>query len=187
MLTAMVVVGVLNAAFAGLSTALAGGTRSQVAKAEAQGFLIGAGIAGAIYLVVWAGTIAYVAAATGGATFSPQIYNAFKAGHAYAVRLDRATTLYRYTSYGPPSTPGMQSVGLSGQWWSTTLYPSASQAVQELALPPANTAQYVYSTVVPAGTQVLVGEAAPLFGQFGGAVQVYTSQPMPMAFLQMLF
>jgi len=31
-------------------------------------------------------------------------------------------------------------------------------AIQELALPTGNTAQYVYSGVIPAGTQVLIGE-----------------------------
>ncbi|HLO29547.1 MAG TPA: RHS repeat-associated core domain-containing protein [Anaerolineales bacterium] len=172
------VVGLLNAAFNGLTTAISGGTRSQVALAEAKGFLIGAGIGAAVYLVLWGGMIAYVGLATGGATFSPQIYNAFRSGHAYVVSLERTVTVYRYTAY-PPATSSV----LSGQWWTTTLYPTSSQAIQELALPANNTAQYVYSGVIPAGTQVVIGEVAPMFGNIGGGIQIFTSDPLVMAYL----
>jgi hypothetical protein len=83
------------------------------------------------------------------------------------VTLDRTTTVYRYTGYAGAT---------SGQWWTTTLYPTSSQAIQELALPASNTAQYVYSGVIPAGTRVLVGPAAPLFGRLGGATQMYSDR-----------
>jgi RHS repeat-associated protein len=72
------VVGLLYSAYRGLSTAVAGGTRAQVAKAEAEAFLVGAAVGATVYAVIWGGVLAYIGAATGGVTFSPQIYNAYR-------------------------------------------------------------------------------------------------------------
>jgi len=94
------------------------------------------------------------------------------------VTLERTTTVYRYTAY-PPN--GMTPV--TGQWWTTTLYPSASQAIGELALPASNTAHYVYSGVIPTGTQILIGGVASQFGNLGGGVQIYLSNPLIMSYL----
>jgi RHS repeat-associated protein len=179
LLMTALLVGLFASAFYGIRTALAGGSVGKIAKAEAEWFVRGALIGATVYAVLWGGVVVYVGLATGGVTYSPQVYDAYRAGRAYVVTLDRATTVYRYTGYGG----GLAGQSLSGQWWTTVLYSGSGQAIEELALPASNTATYVFSGVVPAGTQILVGEAAPLFGRVGGGVQIYLSGPLAMNFL----
>jgi len=75
---------------------------------------------------------------------------------------------------------------VTGQWWTTTYNPSASRPIRGLALPTGNTAQYVYSGVIPAGTQVLIGEVAPQFGNLGGGFSSTYRIPLVMSYLGMI-
>jgi RHS repeat-associated protein len=67
-----------------------------------------------------------------------------------------------------------------GAWVTPNLPASASQAIATLSLPPGNTANFVSQVVVPAGTRIQTGVAAPLFQQVGGAVQVLVLQYLPI-------
>jgi hypothetical protein len=48
---------------------------------------------------------------------------------------------------------------------------------KDLALPPGNTAEDVSTWIIPKGTEIIVGPAAPLNGLPGGAEQIYVSDP----------
>ena len=56
-----------------------------------------------------------------------------------------------------------------GKWSSPINYGSEARSL--LSLPTVNTMEYTSIFLIPNGTQVLTGIAAPLFGQTGGGVQ----------------
>ena len=58
--------------------------------------------------------------------------------------------------------------GQMGRWLTPVRPSSAAAAADGLALPPGNTAAYVSTVRLPAGTRVQVGEAGPAFGRPGG-------------------
>ena len=166
LITVAAIIGVVNSVATMSYTATVGATKAEIAKAGAIGFLKGAAVGATVYAVLWGGAIAYIGYATGGLTFSQQVYDAFRAGRVYVVRLEENILVYRYAA-SPSAGPG--------NWWTTTRFATATDAIEELALPASNTAQYVYQAVIPKGTLILVGEAAPLFGRAGGAVQVFVA------------
>jgi hypothetical protein len=57
---------------------------------------------------------------------------------------------------------------------------SADQAVAGLALPPANTAEFIQEVMVPAGTRLQSSIAAPAFGQPGGMLQFELLERIPV-------
>ena len=61
-----------------------------------------------------------------------------------------------------------------GHWVSP--YDYGIEARSLLSLPPGNTMEYTSTFIIPRGTQVLVGKAAPLFGQPGGGIQWWVSE-----------
>lgn len=67
------------------------------------------------------------------------------------------TTVYR--AWGGSS-------GEYGHWVSPNNYGANARGM--LSLPPVNTAENISTFVLPRGTTVLSGKAAPLFGQLGG-------------------
>lgn len=71
--------------------------------------------------------------------------------------------LYVYRYYGGTASP-------RGRWLTEQVL---TDPVQELALPPNSTAEYVKRWIVPRGTVVVRGTVAPNFGRPGGASQVY--------------
>ena len=79
--------------------------------------------------------------------------------------LSKDTTVYRY--YGGDSYK-------TGNWYTPYQY---SDPKSNLALSPGNTAQYVYKTVLPAGTIVIEGTVAPQnqWGLSGGGYQYYVT------------
>lgn len=63
---------------------------------------------------------------------------------------------------------------MRGSWFSTSDYTSSSTVAREaLALPPGNLATDVVDVIIPKGTKIYVGQAAPLNGQPGGGVQIF--------------
>ena len=60
-----------------------------------------------------------------------------------------------------------------GHWVSPNNYGASARSV--LSLPSCNTATNTSSFLLPKGTTVLAGEAAPLFGQMGGGIQWWIS------------
>jgi RHS repeat-associated protein len=67
--------------------------------------------------------------------------------------------------------------GYRTRYASPTRYMSASQAQGELALPPWNDAAFVRPVRLPAGTVTWQGRASGLFGQPGGGMQIWVSNP----------
>ena len=57
---------------------------------------------------------------------------------------------------------------------------SADRAVAGLALPPANTAEFIQEVMVPAGTRLQSSLAAPAFGQPGGMLQFELLERIPI-------
>ncbi len=85
-------------------------------------------------------------------------------------RSDRVLTLYR--AYGG-------GANRLGAWMSATL-PASSAAVRaDMALPPLNTAEFYSVVLVPAGTLMKRGIAAPAFDQPGGGRQVQLLELIP--------
>ncbi len=66
-----------------------------------------------------------------------------------------------------------------GAWLSPTPPTSGSVVRASLALPPQNTAEYWCVVIVPAGTPMRTGVAAPAFGQPGGGRQVELLKLIP--------
>jgi len=73
-----------------------------------------------------------------------------------------------------------------GSYVSQTLYSSPQQAIQNLALPPGNTAENVCAVEIPQGTQMQTGTTAPNFGQPGGDPQGQLLQRIPPSSYQPL-
>jgi RHS repeat-associated protein len=69
--------------------------------------------------------------------------------------------------------------GKVGGWLTPTAPANRLTAIQDLALPPANSAQWVSGVTVPAGTRIQSGTAAAAFGQAGGAPQVLLLDRIP--------
>jgi len=61
-----------------------------------------------------------------------------------------------------------------GHWVSPYNYGSDARSL--LSLPPGNTMSHTSTFIIPRGTRVLTGEAAPLFGQSGGGIQWWISE-----------
>lgn len=92
------------------------------------------------------------------------------AGPVEEVRTDRVMTFYR--AYGG----GANRLGA----WLSPVQPSSGESVRrEMALPPANTAEFYSVVTVPAGTLMKVGVAAPAFDQPGGGRQVQLLELIP--------
>ena len=91
-------------------------------------------------------------------------------GPVEKVVTDRPATFYRVWG---------GSARQLGAWLSST--PPTSRAVvrASLALPPQNTAEYWCVVIVPAGTPMRTGVAAPAFGQPGGGRQVELLKLIP--------
>lgn len=98
--------------------------------------------------------------AGGAENVSPNVRGAF-GSDAKVTTLTQDTTVYRY--YGEGSEA-------SGSWFTPN---QVANPISELALPPGNTAQFMDTVVLPAGTRVFEGTVAPNFGQLGGGYQYY--------------
>jgi len=92
-----------------------------------------------------------------------EIKEAFQPG-AKIVKLENDTVVYRYWG-------GNNSVE-KGEWVTTELL---SDPKNQLSLPPSNTAEFVTSYTIPAGTEVVAGNAAAMekWGTAGGGFQIY--------------
>jgi hypothetical protein len=64
--------------------------------------------------------------------------------------------------------------GSRGAWWSPTAWSTAYDASECLALPSDNPGFCVAKGIIPRGTWIMYGNAAPAFGHPGGGHQVYT-------------
>jgi hypothetical protein len=71
--------------------------------------------------------------------------------------------------------------GQVGGWLSPTAPNSTLSAIQDLALPPGNSAEFSSQVLVPAGTRYQIGTAASAFGQAGGGSQVLLLDQIPAA------
>lgn len=91
-------------------------------------------------------------------------------GPVEEVRSDRVMTLYR--AYGG-------GANRLGAWMSATVPTSSAAVKAEMALPPANTAEFYSIVTVPAGTLMKIGIAAPAFDQPGGGRQVQLLELIP--------
>ncbi len=107
---------------------------------------------------------------------TPGIQLTFSNGRFYAHRLEQETIFFRY--FGP--TP---MIGGGVGYFSTQQFSTAEEARRMLALSPTvtnNTAQTVVDVTVPAGTIVLIGQAAPQSPRNkypGGGSQVVVENP----------
>jgi hypothetical protein len=167
------IVGILASISAMSYSHYLGRTRAEIAKAGATWFLIGAGVTATVYAVAWGGYLVFIYAATGGITYSQQVYQAFERGQCYVVRLTQDLQVYRWFG-GPTGSPTATN---PGRWWTPSLFQSSAEAVEYLAVNPAwgNTAEHMATGIIPKGTQILIGYAASQGGLSGGAVQIYTS------------
>jgi RHS repeat-associated protein len=93
-------------------------------------------------------------------------------GHIVGSMTQSTTTMYRVWGGGS---------GQVGQWLTPTMPSSSAQTIANLSLPSTNSATFVSEVVVPAGTTIQSGIAAPLFGQVGGGMQVLLLQTIPSA------
>lgn len=91
-------------------------------------------------------------------------------GAPQEVRLAQATTFYRV--WGGDSRQ-------LGSWLSPDKPTSRLQVRTAMALPPQNTAEFWCEVVVPAGTLMRTGVAAPAFGHAGGGRQVQLLELIP--------
>jgi hypothetical protein len=100
------------------------------------------------------------------------VANTFRGASYTESALSEDTTLYR--SYGG-------TAGELGPYWTRTPPAGPLQATMDSALNPAwgNTAQNVSSIVVPKGTTIYEGFAAPQGGLLGGGSQVYIPKVNP--------
>jgi hypothetical protein len=80
--------------------------------------------------------------------------------------LTQDTVVYRYCS-GPSEAVGSDIVG---RWFTPN---QVANPVSDLALPSHNTAQYMETVTLPAGTRIIEGTVARNFGQNGGGYQYY--------------
>lgn len=94
-----------------------------------------------------------------------QVIEAFGPG-SDVVTLADDLKVYRYFD-GTVSDP-------RGRWLTDV---RLNDPVNELALPPGNTASNIAEWTLPRGTQVLRGPVAPNFGRPGGAIQIYLPDP----------
>lgn len=66
--------------------------------------------------------------------------------------------------------------------WLTPIAPESSSAARSLlALPPGNTAQFLSTVEIPAGTQIQFGAAAEAFGQAGSGMQIQLLDRIPLS------
>ena len=89
-----------------------------------------------------------------------EVIEAFNPG-TEVITLDKDLVVYRYYGGGANSR---------GRW--VTIRP-LNDPTNQLALPPGSTAENMKQWVIPKGTEVLKGTAAPHFGRMGGAPQIY--------------
>ncbi len=113
-------------------------------------------------------------AATPAFAVAPPIAGVVEAwiGPVEEITTDRPTTFYRVWG---------GSARQLGAWLSPTLPTSAAVVRSTMALPPQNTAEFWCLVVVPAGTRMRTGVAAPAFDQPGGGRQVELLQLIPAA------
>jgi hypothetical protein len=165
------IVAVISAIAHASYTAVTGGTKSEIALSAGKGFLLGAGVAATVYAVLWGGTIAYIAGATGASLATArQVLSAFHRANINIIRLEKDLVVYRW--YGGRAA-------LMRPWWTTELYGSAAEATRNLALDPrfGNTAERMATGVIQRGTQVLIGQAAAQGVLPGLGIQVYAADP----------
>ncbi len=67
--------------------------------------------------------------------------------------------------------------GMIGQWFTPQVFTSAQAAVNALALPLQNTAEFITTVTLQPGATYQIGTAAPLFGYAGGAIQIFLTSP----------
>lgn len=96
-------------------------------------------------------------------------------GPVQEVRTTEVQTMYRV--YGGDARQ-------LGAWLAPSRPVSRAQVRADLALPPANTAEFVSVVTVPAGTLMRKGVAAPAFGQPGGGEQVQLMELIPATSFQ---
>jgi hypothetical protein len=93
-------------------------------------------------------------------------------GEVSSVVAQNDTIMYRVWGGGSSQVAG---------WLSPTPPASTLSAIRDLALPPANSAEFMSEVFVPAGTRYQIGPAAGAFGQPGGATQVLLLDRIPVA------
>jgi RHS repeat-associated protein len=164
MLLVMEITGYGFAVINALHTATKGGTRGEIYKSYAKGFLLGAGVAALVYAVVWGGVVAYLAYASPFATAAYQLSRSANNGTTIAVKLRADIVVQRWSS-------SLDRV--SGQWWTTEFYTSAAEASQKLALPVENLATRCVTGLIPKGTEIVISTAARVGSLPGGGIQVY--------------
>ncbi len=94
------------------------------------------------------------------------------AGEIRSVTAASDTTMYRVWGGGSRQ---------AGPWLSPIRPTSAASAIESLALPSANTAQFYSEVLVPGGTRYQIGTAAGANGLTGGGVQVQLLEQIPNA------
>jgi RHS repeat-associated protein len=158
------IMGTLSSIGTMLYAGIVGKSRGEILRAGALGFLAGAGIAATLYAAVWGGFVAYIYVATGGLTFSQQVYQGFQQGRCYFIELSQDLPVQRWWGGGASQV---------GRWWTTEFFQNGVEAIERLSLPAENTAAEVVTGIIPKGTQILVGPAASQFGRLGGGAQVF--------------
>jgi RHS repeat-associated protein len=158
-----VIVGVVFAIVNSIHTVIKGGMQSEIYKSYAKGFLLGAGVAGSVYLVVWAGVMAYLAYASPfGIPAAYELSRYSQNGTAIVLKLRADIVVQRWFS-------GLDR--MSRPWWTTEFYTSASEASQKLALPVENLATRVVTGLIPRGTEIVISFAARLGSLPGGGIR----------------
>jgi len=105
------------------------------------------------------------------ATLDNAILRTFLGGQVQRIVLQDDLTVMRVFDKIPGLTSGTSDMG--GRFFTTTRLASRAQAQKQLALGGFNQARFVESAVIPKGTIVYSGTAAPLGNLPGGAVQVF--------------
>jgi RHS repeat-associated protein len=112
-----------------------------------------------------------VAARSAAATLDAAVLRTFLGGQAERIVLQEDLTAIRVFDKIPGVTGGNSDMG--GRFFSATRMGSRAQAQRELALGGFNQARFVESAVIPKGTVVYSGTAAPLGSLPGGATQIF--------------
>ena len=177
----------------GLTDSLASTSTLQLALQGAYGIFV-AGMSGAPadiaanpgrYAVAGVGAVGLIAGAAGAVTYAT---TSTVAGLLSAPAIGTEAAWVGQIAAGAVPEGGMTAYrvwgGASSQAgsWLSPIAPSSSSAARSLlALPSQNTAQFVSTVQIPAGTQIQFGLAARAFSQPGGGMQIQLLQRIPTA------
>lgn len=168
--------GCLHAIVVGYYGQYKGWTQDRINEAQWRWFLIGS-LAGFTLYGFYAVAVGITSTAAGWVSVEGTIVTLRQieilrrsalGGQYQFYRLTTDLTVYRYYSAGGNPT---------SNWWCLQQFANSAAARSACALPPGNTAEFLTEATIPAGKVVSASIIAPMFGQVGGAMQIWLANP----------